>query len=104
MAIAPDTMTKLQRDEIVVLPVLDRICDMLNADYSSQFQQPEWAIKNQAIAAKCLISWGLGSCSHSCVCIHLPDKISILPASASATMLLKPSLCFVLVPVMPSSE
>ena len=32
-AIAPNTMTKLRRDEIVALPILDRICDVLKVDY-----------------------------------------------------------------------
>ena len=31
--IAPNTMTKLRRDEMVALPILDRICDTLNVDY-----------------------------------------------------------------------
>ncbi len=31
--IAPNTMTKLRRDEMVALPVLDRICDTLDVDY-----------------------------------------------------------------------
>ena len=26
-------MTKLRRDEMVALPILDRICDILNVDY-----------------------------------------------------------------------
>lgn len=32
-AIAPNTMTKLRRDEPVNLAVLGRICDVLNCDY-----------------------------------------------------------------------
>ena len=32
-AIAPNTMTKLRRDAIVALPILDRICETLGADY-----------------------------------------------------------------------
>ena len=32
-AIAPNTLTKLRRDEIVALPILDRICETLGADY-----------------------------------------------------------------------
>lgn len=32
-AIAPNTMTKLRRDEVVALSILDRICDTLGADY-----------------------------------------------------------------------
>lgn len=31
--ISPNTMTKLRRDEIVALPILDRICETLNVDY-----------------------------------------------------------------------
>ena len=31
--ISANTMTKLRRDEIVALPILDRICDTLNVDY-----------------------------------------------------------------------
>jgi len=32
-AITPNTMTKLRRDEVVALPILDRICETLGADY-----------------------------------------------------------------------
>jgi DNA-binding Xre family transcriptional regulator len=32
-AIAPNTMTKLRRDAIVALHILDRICETLGADY-----------------------------------------------------------------------
>ena len=32
--IAPNTMTKLRRDEMVALPILDRICETLGVDYS----------------------------------------------------------------------
>lgn len=31
--IAPNTMTKLRRDEPVMFSVLDKICDTLNCDY-----------------------------------------------------------------------
>lgn len=31
--IAPNTMTKLRRDEFVAMPILDRICNTLNVDY-----------------------------------------------------------------------
>ena len=31
--IAPNTMTKLRRDEMVALPILDRICNTLDVDY-----------------------------------------------------------------------
>ena len=36
--ISPNTMTKLRRDEMVALPVLDRICCVLNADYGDIMQ------------------------------------------------------------------
>ncbi len=32
--IAPNTMTKLRRDQYVALPILDRICDTLDVDFS----------------------------------------------------------------------
>ena len=31
--ISANTMTKLRRDEIVALPILDRICETLDVDY-----------------------------------------------------------------------
>ena len=31
--ISSNTMTKLRRDEIVALPILDRICETLDVDY-----------------------------------------------------------------------
>lgn len=31
--ISSNTMTKLNRDEMVALPILDRICDTLGVDY-----------------------------------------------------------------------
>ena len=31
--ISANTMTKLNRDEMVALPILDRICDTLGVDY-----------------------------------------------------------------------
>lgn len=31
--ISPNTMTKLRRDEFVALSILDRICQVLDADY-----------------------------------------------------------------------
>ena len=31
--ISPNTMTKLNRDEVVALPILDRICEALDVDY-----------------------------------------------------------------------
>jgi len=36
--ISPNTMTKLRRDEMVALPVLDRICCVLNTDFGSIMQ------------------------------------------------------------------
>ena len=32
--IAQNTMTKLRRDQYVAMPILDRICDTLGADFS----------------------------------------------------------------------
>ena len=37
-AIAPNTMTKLRRDEVVALPIFDRICDTLGADFGDIMQ------------------------------------------------------------------
>lgn len=36
--ISPNTMTKLNKDEMVALAVLDRICGVLNADYGDIMQ------------------------------------------------------------------
>ena len=36
--ISPNTMTKLNKDEMVALTVLDRICCVLNADYGDIMQ------------------------------------------------------------------
>ena len=36
--ISPNTMTKLRRDEMVALPVLDRICCVLNTDFGDIMQ------------------------------------------------------------------
>ena len=36
--ISPNTMTKLNKDEMVALAVLDRICNVLNADYGDIMQ------------------------------------------------------------------
>ena len=36
--IAPNTMTKLRRDEPVNLAILGRICDVLNCDYGDLIQ------------------------------------------------------------------
>ena len=32
--ISPNTMTKLRRDEFVAMPILNRICDVLNVDFA----------------------------------------------------------------------
>ena len=47
-AIAPNTMTKLRRDEIVALPILDRICETLSADYGDIMEH----VKEEQIATK----------------------------------------------------
>ena len=31
--ISPNTMTKLRRDEMVAMPILDKICETLDVDY-----------------------------------------------------------------------
>ena len=36
--ISPNTMTKLNKDEMVALTVLDRICGVLNSDYGDIMQ------------------------------------------------------------------
>ena len=36
--ISPNTMTKLNKDEMVALTVLDRICGVLNVDYGDIMQ------------------------------------------------------------------
>lgn len=36
--LAPNTMTKLRRDEPVAMTVLDKICGTLNADYGEIMQ------------------------------------------------------------------
>ena len=36
--ISPNTMTKMRRDEMVALTVLDRICSALDADYGDILQ------------------------------------------------------------------
>ena len=37
-SLAPNTMTKLRRDEPVAMTVLDKICGTLNADYGDIMQ------------------------------------------------------------------
>ena len=39
--IAPNTMTKLRRDEFVAMPILDRICATLNVDYGDIIEYVE---------------------------------------------------------------
>ena len=39
--IAPNTMTKLRRDEFVAMPILDRICATLNVDYGDIVERVE---------------------------------------------------------------
>ena len=39
--IAPNTMTKLRKDEFVAMPILDRICATLNVDYGDIVEHVE---------------------------------------------------------------
>lgn len=39
--ISSNTMTKLNRDEIVALPILDRICEALKVDYGDIIEHVE---------------------------------------------------------------
>ena len=39
--IAPNTMTKLRKDEFVAMPILDRICATLNVDYGDIIEYVE---------------------------------------------------------------
>lgn len=39
--ISSNTMTKLNRDEIVALPILDRICETLKVDYGDIIEHVE---------------------------------------------------------------
>ena len=39
--ISSNTMTKLNRDEVVALPILDRICETLNVDYGDIIEHVE---------------------------------------------------------------
>ena len=39
--ISSNTMTKLNRDEMVALPILDRICDTLGVDYGDIVEHVE---------------------------------------------------------------
>ncbi len=40
-SISPNTMTKLRRDEIVALSILDRICSTLKVDYGDIIEHVE---------------------------------------------------------------
>ncbi len=40
-SISSNTMTKLNRDEIVALPILDRICSTLKVDYGDIIEHVE---------------------------------------------------------------
>ena len=44
--IAPNTMTKLRRDEIVALPILDRICETLDVDFGDIMEHVKETVKN----------------------------------------------------------
>ena len=46
--ISPNTMTKLRRDEIVALPILDKICETLNVDYGDIIEH----VKEEQVNAK----------------------------------------------------
>ena len=51
--IAPNTMTKLRRDEPVNLAILGRICDVLNCDYGDLMQYvPEENTNDQKTVEK----------------------------------------------------
>ena len=39
--ISSNTMTKLNRDEMVAVPILDRICETLNVDYGDIVEHVE---------------------------------------------------------------
>lgn len=46
--ISPNTMTKLRRDEIVALPILDKICETLDVDYGDIIEH----VKEEQVTAK----------------------------------------------------
>ncbi len=46
--ISPNTMTKLRRDEIVALPILDKICDTLDVDYGDIIEH----VKEEQVTAQ----------------------------------------------------
>ena len=43
--IAPNTMTKLRRDEMVAMPILDRICETLDVDYGDIIEHVKETVK-----------------------------------------------------------
>ncbi len=44
--ISSNTMTKLNRDENVALPILDRICETLDVDYGDIMEHVKETVKN----------------------------------------------------------
>ena len=44
--ISSNTMTKLRRDEMVALPILDRICETLDVDYGDIIEHVKETIVN----------------------------------------------------------
>ena len=45
--ISSNTMTKLRRDEMVAMPILDRICETLDVDYGDIIEHVKENTKNQ---------------------------------------------------------
>ena len=48
-AIAPNTMTKLRRDEEVTLAVLGKICKTLDVDYGDIIEYVNDSMKNESV-------------------------------------------------------
>ncbi|MBR2797845.1 MAG: helix-turn-helix transcriptional regulator [Clostridia bacterium] len=44
--ISSNTMTKLRRDEMVALPILDRICETLDVDYGDIIEHVKETVEN----------------------------------------------------------
>lgn len=44
--ISSNTMTKLRRDEMVALPILDRICETLDVDYGDIIEHVRETVEN----------------------------------------------------------
>ncbi len=44
--ISSNTMTKLNRDEMVAMPILDRICETLDVDYGDIVEHVEESTEN----------------------------------------------------------